>query len=271
MHIDKHSRCTPPRTTGCTTEEPTLSSMTRLLSTLEAEWNRISATPAARRAARRWAATEPLLDAANPADLVTRLHSAKSHHSAQDAVNALARIAAQGDPLAAQTALQIVLPLVARRTTRALAAVGYANQLQADAHAEAVAAALDRIHRLPSQPTPTPLWSIERAVRSRLNLWLRQHRNRVDEPTDPNEIPEPAPSHLDTDPNPGEQLIKILEEAVSTGTIMIIDASLIAITRISGTSFEDLARNGSWTPATYSRRRRQAESALAAAHLKAAS
>lgn len=239
--------------------------MSRIISTLEHEWNRTSTTPSARRAARRWAAAEPILNAPTPADLVNSVRAAPSHHRAQATVNALARVAAHGDPLAARTALQIVLPLVSKRTIRAMAAVGYANQLQPDAHAEAVAAALDRIHRLPSQPTPTPLWSIERAVRARLNIWLRQHHNRIDEPTDPTEIPEPEPARSQAEPNPGEELLGILEDAVSSGELRIIDASLIAITRISDTTFEDLGRGGSWRPATYSRRRQRAEAALAAA------
>lgn len=245
--------------------------MTGILNTLEREWGTVSDTPTARRTARCWATSEPILAAASPGDLVTSVRHAPSHHRAQATVNALARLAANGDPLAARTALQIVLPIIFHRTIRALAAVGYSSQLQADAHAEAVAAALDRIYRLPTQPSSTPLWSIERAVRSRLAIWLRQHHNRPDQPTDPNILPEPDPTRINTDPTPGEQLLKILGEAVSDGAITADDASLVANTRIAGASFEDLARTGSRRPITYSRHRQRVEEALAAAAVAAAS
>jgi hypothetical protein len=245
--------------------------MTGILNTLERDWRTVSDTPSARRTARRWAMSDPILAAASPGDLVTSVRGAPSHHRAQATVNALAQLAAGGDTLAARTALQIVLPLIFHRTIRALAAVGYSSQLQADAHAEAAAAALDRIYRLRAQPTPTPLWSIERAVRSRLSIWLRQHHNRPDHPTDPKILPEPDPTRIDTDLAPAEQLLKILSEAVNDGAITAGDASLVATTRISGTSFEDLARSGSRRPITYSRRRRRVEATLAEAVLAAAS
>ena len=268
---DKHRRCTSTCLRGCTRTRRTLPAMTGILNTLEREWHIVSDTPTARRAARRWATYDPILAASSPGDLVTSVRNAPSHHRAQEAVNALAQLAANGDTLAARTALQIVLPLIFHRTIRALAAVGYSSQLQADAHAEAVAAALDRIYRLHTQPTPTPLWSIERAVRSRLTIWLRQHHNRPDHPTDPNILPEPDPTRIDTDPTPAEQLLKILGEAVSEGAITADGASIVAATRIAGASFEDLARSGSRRPITYSRHRQRTEAALAEAVLAAAS
>jgi hypothetical protein len=213
----------------------------RLFEALDAEWNRISATPEAVVALRCWAEGEPALaDLASPAEAVRRCRSS-SPAAAAAVLGALLRHA--GEPLAARAVLQAVVPSLRAQAARRVGGVRHLRTGQGwegadDFDADVVAVALARIAELAGTSPAWPAQAICEATWASLRVSASHSvRQLLAEEIDAEaESVEAGPSRTDA-----ETLAMVVAGAVRAQWLATDDAQVIYATRVLGHSPAELA------------------------------
>ena len=222
--------------------------MPTVIEQLELEWERLAVD---RRAAARLRATCTAVGAANLGELEAYVRQA-APAAADEVLVALVGPASAGGQLEARVLLQLLLPGV-RRLARRWWALGPRDEREA----AAVAAVWGRIcsYRLDRRPGKVAANILMDAQKDLRRTAALQGRPAEDLPPD-----YPAPgSHA----SPAEELVELLEEAVSRGTLTPADAQMVAAFRIGGARIADIGVVHGRSTRTVRRRRRAAERALA--------
>jgi hypothetical protein len=212
----------------------------RLFEALDAEWEVVGASAAARAAFGRWAMVEPALAGmASPAEAVASCRSTTPAGAAV-VLGALLRLA--GEPLAARAVLQAVVPALRRMATRRVGGSrqlgGQAWEAAEDFDADVVEVALRRIAALagtsptwPAQAICEPTWMTLRAALVRSSRWAT-FASLNDEVADV--VASPTRSGA-------EALAPAVVEAVPAQRLGIDDARMIYATRVLGHTPAELA------------------------------
>jgi hypothetical protein len=227
-----------------------------ILEALDTEWIQLGTSTRASRAFQSWARSEAALAGHdNPVALLSALRQQPAHPHGHQALNALAHIGLT-DPLARRTALQLVIPVIARRAGAAWPGRGRGLD-RADLEAEAVRAALTRIDDLGHHPVPRAVFAVDGTVRRALQTICRvERRNSA------SHLDEDAPIAADLE-HPERDLLHLIAEAIASGDLARADADLVLSTRLAGLTIQELARQTGTHYKILSRRRLAAEALLA--------
>lgn len=233
---------------------------------LDLEWETLGASPPYRSALARWAEREPALAGpSSPAEVVAGCHSRADRVAANAVVGALLRLA--GDPLAARSVLQAILPGLAARGAKGMFMARPSRLCPAawdgfeELGQELVATAWERIADLagtsPAWPACVLVEGAWRRVRYRGETYRNQARATCSLDT-------ARAAQADVGCSPGESLAACLLDAVEAGRLRPAQAGVIYTTRVLGHSPASLVpRCGPDAQAVRARRSR-AERALVA-------
>ncbi len=229
-----------------------------LFTMLDAEWSNIVRRPETIRELGRWSIHAPILGRFGDLDELVRFAQEPGHPAASDEVLQCLARHSESDPLAARALLQAVMYALIPIAARFRSAVGGDGS---EIAAVVIAGAYDRIRNYPIARRP-------RRIAANIVLDTQQTvsrslcRPRVDETlmAEIDRLPVEAPP-----PPPLEQVVALIDEALSRGRICRYDASLIAATRLFDVPIEQLAVQFGCLPHSLRRRRLRAENALAAA------
>ena len=238
---------------------PTLPTLFRRL---EDDWSRAGRGPDATSALAGWAARHPILDGfSNPAAVVDHCQSRDGRASAL--VGAVLAEAG-GDPWAARTVLQAILPGLAAVARRASCYVGGQHpvwQSDAELHQDVVLVALERIQALagtsPSYPCRAVVDGTWQRVRHHAASVRQLLAARVDVDT-------AAAAVASGDRSGLEELGLAVIDAVNAGTLGTLDAGLVYSCHVAGYRVAELALVAGRTARSLWRRRRRAEELLVA-------
>lgn len=241
-----------------------------LFKMLEREWDREATGPPARAALSRWARSTDLLDGLHsPAEVVLRCQDRGDRLRSAEVLSAVLGHSGDGDPWAARTVLQAVLPGLAAVSRRARPLVGPSGVWQAvdelDQHV--VATACERIATLAPAPPAWPATAIVDGTWQRVRTYAATECRRGGRRAELAEMGELVALRQSS---AAQELAQALADAVERGILGPLDGWLVYASRAEGASMEDLAaelgRNARWAW----RRRVQAERLLAdSAHLLA--
>ena len=232
--------------------------MTRsLFQELELEWSDVVRSAAARDHLRSWAAAEPVLDRFTGLDDVVRFTLEYGHPGASDDVLRVFAAQAEHDQLAARVLLQALIPGLIPVAVSFRSAFDNAD----DSAAQVVTAAYERIRTYPIQRRP-------RRIAANIVLDTRQTVSRaLQRRARFGEVPTAEIEQLVLAPHPVtavDRLVHLVGDAVSRRVIDTRDARLILLSRVLDVSTADLAAEHRCLPQSLRRRRRRAETALAA-------
>lgn len=228
----------------------------QILTALDHEWATLGTSLAAKQSYATWYVAEPVLAGhADPATLLATCRTVGVDALGHQALAALCRLG-PSDPLARRTAVQLCMPVIARRARSLWRARGATADRLADIEAEAVEAALTRIRDLATKPAARPVYAVEGSVRKALaTLTRNDHRNQGIPLPD---IDLPATEFKDH----AERLITLITEAVGEGRITSEQASLVLTTRTGGATIQSLAAQTGEHYKSISRRRQAVEAAI---------
>jgi hypothetical protein len=238
---------------------PTLPRLFRLL---EDDWSHAGRGGDATAALARWAERHPVLDGfANPAAVVDHCHNRDGRASA---LVAAVLTEAGGDPWAARTVLQAVLPGLAAVARRASCYVGGQHpvwQSGDELHQDVVLIALERIQALvgtaPAYPCRAVVDGTWQRVRHHAACVRQALAARV-------EVDAGNAAVAPADRSGLEELGLAVIEAVDDGTLGTLDAGLVYSCHVAGYSVAELAPATARTARSLWRRRRRAEELLVA-------
>ncbi len=219
-----------------------------VIGALEAEWQRIGATPAAACAElRRWAVVEPVLGAsASPADVLRQLAEPGRGELATGVLGALLHLA--DDPFAARSLLQAVLPGLKGVLVKGFNGQQLGLGSQRDGDAELVAATWEAIRahagESPRFPARYVIGVAVRSLRTRHQVEARRQDHTV---ALDHERHAPV-VELDDARTGDEQLALRIVEAVRSGDLAIEHARLLYATGVVGLRAVDAGRQVSLRP-----------------------
>jgi hypothetical protein len=219
-----------------------------LFAALDHEWKTTTRDDKARQRLASWAAAEPdLAGFACPRALVDHIRQPGHPEHSDRLLATLTRVAAT-DPAAARVALQALIPGL-RRVATSLRTLDD----PADIDAAVVAHAFERIRTYPLDTRPAHIAAnIVRDTRKRV---LRAHTTpRHEVLTD---VREQAPQ-----PCAGEELLRLVHQAVHDGRVGADGAWLIIRTRVHGDTLDNLATTLGQTFEAVRKRRLRAEQQL---------
>lgn len=203
---------------------------------LDAQWERISTTPAAARSRTAWATSEPsLAPYESPAALVEAITSPRGAPRSAGLLGALVRLS--GDPFAARTALQAVLPAL-RAQPILQPRYGYAwwepCATADDVTADLVAAAWEAIRAHAGESHDDPERLVVRAALRRLRTAREAHvrRLRATVSYDPGRHDHGV--ELDQARTAAERVTLLLIDAVRAGRLEAGQARLLYATSVAG-------------------------------------
>jgi hypothetical protein len=202
---------------------------------LGAQWERISTTPAARRSHAAWARSQPSLDPyESPAALVEEIICQRGTGSAR-LLGALLRLS--GDPFAARTALQAVLPSL-RAQPVLQPRYGYAwwepCSKPDDIIADLVGAAWEAIRSHAGQSHDDPERLVVRAALRRLRTAREAQVRRLHATVSYDPARHDLGVHLDQARTTAERVTLLLIDAVRTGRLEVDQARLLYATSVAG-------------------------------------
>lgn len=222
---------------------------------LDREWDRLARDERSAAALRAWATDEPVLDAFGDLGELSGFTRSAPSPEADRVLAALAR-RAPGDDLAARVLLQLLLP-GCRAAARRLATEHDDPDERA---AVVVAAAYGRIRTYPAERRPA---AIAPNVILDTTKWARRALRSPSHTSDQTPIDELHEVACVDAPHAADELLAVLDEAVSRGIVDRDDAQVVALTRIAGEPIARLAAERRCHPGSLRRRREQAERALA--------
>jgi hypothetical protein len=238
---------------------PTLPRLFRLL---EDDWSHAGRGCDATAALARWTERHPVLDGfANPAAVVDRCHSRDGRASA---LVAAVLTEASGDPWAARTVLQAVLPGIAAVARRASGYIGGQRpvwQSGDELHQDVILIAFERIQALAGTASPYPCRAVVDGTWQRVRHHAASVRQALAKQVD---IDAGAAAVASADRSGLEELGLAVIEAVNAGTLGALDAGLVYSCHVAGYGVAELAPTTGWTARSLWRRRRRAEELLMA-------
>ena len=238
---------------------PTLPRLFRLL---DDDWSRAGRARDATAALARWTERHPVLTGfADPAAVVDRCHSRDGRGSAL--VGAVLAEAG-GDPWAARTVLQAVLPGIAAVARRASCYVGGQRpvwQSGDELHQDVVLVALERIQALAGTAPAYPCRTVVDGTWQRVRHHAASVRQAIEVRVD---VDAGVAAVAPADRSGLEELGLAVIEAVHAGTLATLDAGLVYSCHVAGYGVAELAPATGRTARSLWRRRRRAEELLVA-------
>ena len=204
---------------------------------LDLQWRHIGSTPAARARLAAWSDAEPVLRPyPTPAEVVGDITAARRSTHSRRLLRALLR--ASGDPFAARTTLQAMVPgLRAERVIQPC----YGHRIDerwatpADTYADLVCATWETIRAHAGETCDDPERLVVRAatrqLRTRRQAHVRAQRRRV--PLDP-DLHVGTVEMLDAGRTAAEQVTIALADAVRNATLSVEQARLLYATAVVG-------------------------------------
>lgn len=238
---------------------PTLPRLFRLL---EDDWSRVGRGSDATAALARWTEHHSVLDGfANPAAVVDHCHSRDGRASA---LMAAVIAEAGGDPWAARTVLQAVVPglaAVARRASRYVGGQRPVWQNGDELHQDVVLIAFERIQALAGTAPSYPCRAVVDGTWQRIRHHAASSRQALATRVD---VDAGNAAVASADRSGLEELGLAVIDAVNAGTLGILDAGLVYSCHVAGYGVAELAPATGRTARSLWRRRRRAEELLVA-------
>lgn len=232
--------------------------MRQFLDLLGDEWKYLAVSPDAARALSRWS-PDPALEGCSDLDAVVEEIQRRGRPAESDRILLALLRRAPGDPVAARTVLQAVMPGL-KSLMSAYQLTGQAEEVST----AVVEAAFERIQSYPCDRRPSRV-AANLLHDTRQSLWRAARKERrlrlVTVPLTEAAL-ETVTREL-SEPSPTDELVDLVAEGVRLGHVAPSGARVILLTRVLDVPIEELAGDTGAKSKTIRKRRDRAEAALA--------